>query len=92
MYSLYGKAGAYNDVLASPNTDMSRADYADSIDAAAGFLYTTRIVDYQGTEQFCDPNDNCSTQNVSIAPAPGYDNMTGLGSPGSSFVSQLAGH
>ena len=91
LYSMYGTPGAFNDVLAAPNTDMSRADYANSVDPTQGFLYTTRIVDYQGPEQFCDPNGNCTTQNVSIAPAPGYDNMTGLGSPGLSFVSQLAG-
>jgi subtilase family serine protease len=92
LYSMYGSPGAFNDVRAVRKTDMSRADFANSLDSSQGFFYTTRIVDYQGTEQFCDQSGNCTTQNVSIAPAPGYDNMTGLGSPGSSFVSQLAGH
>jgi subtilase family serine protease len=93
LYSMYGASGAFNDVLASPNTDMSRADFANSFDSSLGFFYSTRIVDYEGAEKFCDPTTNvCTTQNVSIAPAAGYDNMTGLGSPGSSFVTQLAGH
>lgn len=48
-------------------------------------------VDYEGTEQFCDQNGNCTTQSFSIGPAPGYDNMTGLGSPGPNFAMQLAG-
>jgi subtilase family serine protease len=91
LYSLSGTPGAFDDVLPAPNTDMSRADFANSLDATQGFLFTTRIVDYQGTEQFCDTSGNCSTQNVSIPVTRGYDAMTGLGSPGSSFVSQLAG-
>ena len=33
--------------------DQSRADYANSIDSSDGFLYTTRIIDYEGQEQFC---------------------------------------
>jgi subtilase family serine protease len=73
--------------------DMSRSDYANSIDPSNGFLFSTRIVDYEGQEQFCNPITNeCSTQNVSLNTAPGYDNMTGLGSPGSGFVAGLSGH
>ncbi len=38
----------------------SRADYANSIDKSDGYFYTTRIIDYQGEEQFCDANNVCT--------------------------------
>ena len=58
-----------------------------------GFLYTTRIIDYEGQEQFCtDSPSTCTTRKVAIPTAPGFDGMTGLGSPANGFVGTLAGH
>jgi subtilase family serine protease len=90
LYSLYGKSGALYDALPATHVDMSRADYANSVTPNDGFLYTTRIVDYEGQEQFCDANGNCRTRDITLHVGPGYDNMTGLGSPGADFVGDLA--
>jgi subtilase family serine protease len=97
LYSLYGNSGALYDVGPAGNQDMSRADYVNSLDSSAGFYNTTRIIDYEGQEQFCGPTVGrsgqqvaCSTRNVALSTATGYDNMTGLGSPGPGFVADLA--
>jgi len=89
LYSLYHRPGALYDVQGT-HQDMTRADYANSLDASQGFLYSTRIVDYEGQEQYCDVNNVCTTRNVAINTAPGYDSMTGLGAPGAAFVQSLS--
>jgi len=97
LYSLYGASGALNDIGPAGQQDMSRADYVNSIDSTAGLFHTTRIIDYEGQEQFCGPTVGrsgphtvCTTRNVALNTAAGYDNMTGLGSPGLGFVADLA--
>jgi subtilase family serine protease len=92
LYALYGHSGALYDVLPAGKQDQSRADFANSIGPGDGFLYSTRIIDYEGQQQFCDAEAHCTTRDLSLHTAPGYDNMTGLGSPGEQFLSQLAGH
>jgi subtilase family serine protease len=90
LYSLHGKGGALYDVLPAGHVDMSRSDYINSITPGDGFQYSTRIVDYEGQETFCDANGNCRTRDITLHATPGYDNMTGLGSPGADFVGGLA--
>lgn len=90
LYSLYGRPGAFYDVQGT-HQDMSRADYADEVDTAQGILYSTRIIDYEGPEQYCDPTSGqCTTRQVALSTAPGFDSMTGLGSPGDGFVQALS--
>ncbi len=97
LYSLSGDSGALYDVGPAGKQDQSRADFANSIDSSDGFLYTTRIIDYEGQEQFCPaptkkvPTPTCTTQNVALNTANGYDNMTGLGAPNDGFVAALTG-
>jgi hypothetical protein len=78
------------DVLPAGKLDQSRADFANSIDPSDGFLYTTRIIDYEGPEQACDTTGDCTTRNVALNARRGYDNMTGLGAPTAGFVPALA--
>src|SRR5450755_2705472 len=92
LYSLYGHSGALNDILPAGKQDQSRADFANSIDDTQGFLYSTRIIDYEGQEQYCNAHNECTTRDLSLHTAQGYDNMTGLGSPGDQFLSHLTGH
>jgi subtilase family serine protease len=93
IYSMSGHSNSIYDILPSPPQDQSRADFANSIDSSAGMLYTTRIIDYEGQEQYCVPNtDHCTTRNVALNTAPGYDNMTGLGAPTGNFVQALGSH
>jgi subtilase family serine protease len=90
LYPLYGTPGAYDDILAT-HQDQSRADFINSIDKSQGTEFTTRIIDYQGQEQFCDPTSGaCTTRQVALSTTPGYDDMTGLGSPGAKFVQDLS--
>jgi subtilase family serine protease len=97
LYSLSGNSGALYDVGPAGSQDMSRADYVNSVDSSAGFYHTTRIIDYEGPEQFCGSltgrskqHMGCVTRNVALNTATGYDNMTGLGSPGTGLVADLA--
>ena len=93
LYALYGHGGSLFDILPAGKQDQSRADFANSLNDADGFLYTTRIIDYEGPEAFCNAEGTCQTRDFGLHTAPGYDNMTGLGSPGESFLSELtAGH
>jgi len=93
LYALYGHSGSLFDILPAGKQDQSRADFANSLTEGDGFLYSTRIIDYEGPEQFCSTDSHCETRPFGLHTAPGYDNMTGLGSPGEQFLSDLtAGH
>jgi len=48
------------------------------------------VIDYEGPETYCDETGNCATRNVSLTTTPGFDSMTGLGSPGANFIATLA--
>jgi hypothetical protein len=61
----------------------------NGLNASQGTLYSTRIIDYEGEEQFCASSGSCTTRTVALHTAAGYDNMTGLGSPGEDFVGDL---
>ena len=90
LYGRSGTPGLINDVMAT-RQDMSRADYVNSLDGTQGFLFSTRLIDYQGQEEFCDlTSGQCSTRQVALSTTPGYDSMTGLGSPGPGFVGALS--
>ena len=89
VYRLAGNVNAVSDILPAGKVDQSRSDYVNSIDPSAGFEFTTRIIDYEGLEQFCDANNVCTTRKVALNVRPGYDNMTGIGSPASGFVRAL---
>ncbi len=39
---------------------------------------------------FCTDNGTCTTQDVALSTAPGFDSMTGLGAPNGDFVNELA--
>jgi subtilase family serine protease len=90
LYSLSGNSRAVFDVGPAGKQDQSRADFANSIDASEGKLFWTRIIDYEGPEQFCSSATVCATQNVALNATAGYDNMTGLGAPNSGLVAALA--
>jgi subtilase family serine protease len=75
--ALYGLAGttAFRDVSGHPPVAaVARVDYANSIDAADGLTTSLRFLN--------------QTQSISIR--PGYDDVTGLGTPnGASFITAL---
>jgi hypothetical protein len=95
LYSLSGNPSAIDDIV-SPTTPIDTIVPIDlnGMDASGGVLDLAAGFDYQGDETYCAPNakgkTKCSTQPISLATTPGYDNMTGLGSPGTGFVAALA--
>jgi hypothetical protein len=90
LYAQYGSTAALDDISGTHQV-MSRSDFANALDSSDGFLYSSRVIDYQGQEEFCDPTTNqCSARQVALSATPGYDSMTGLGSPGPSFVPALS--
>ena len=73
FYSLAGSA-AFTDIKTPDSTvAVVRANYVNSIDATAGTVYRLRTMD----------------QTLSLQTNPGYDDVTGLGTPTSSFLSAL---
>jgi hypothetical protein len=68
----YSNAGALYDVT-SVKTAVARANYVNGVDAAAGIAHLVRTFDdYSGSP----------TQHT----GPGWDNVTGLGSPTAGFL------
>jgi subtilase family serine protease len=45
---------------------------------------------YSGPEVYCDATGNCASRPQTLTAGPGYDGLTGLGSPGTGFISALA--
>ena len=73
FYSLAGSS-AFTDITHPSSTvAVVRANYVNSIDASAGVVYRLRTMD----------------QTLSLNASPGYDDVTGLGTPTSSFLSAL---
>ena len=59
MYVLHTTApSAIFDTVPTAPEDQARADYANSISAKRGYLYSTRLIDYQGSESYCDGTGN----------------------------------
>jgi subtilase family serine protease len=74
LYSLAGKS-AYTDVV-SPSSTLAvvRTNFNNNVDASAGLSYRLRTLN----------------QTLSLKTTPGYDDVTGLGTPTSSFLSGLS--
>jgi subtilase family serine protease len=94
LYALSGSS-AVNDIVSPTSpTDIVRSDYFNGVDASDGIEYSARTVDDQGSETFCTTNpkgkEKCSLIPITLSTPAGYDNMTGLGTPGTGFVAALA--
>jgi subtilase family serine protease len=74
---LYANAGssAYNDILPATGQAVVRSDYANSVDSSQGYLASVRAIDDDAP--------------LTIHVAAGYDDVTGVGSPGSTFFATL---
>jgi subtilase family serine protease len=83
-------AGDYFDVTPQPLQALMRSDFADGVDAEEGLIESVRTLEYEGKEQFCKPNGKCTSQKVSLFTAPGYDDMTGIGTPANGLIAALA--
>jgi subtilase family serine protease len=72
--TIYAHRGAFTDVT-GPGADAGnvRADFANGVDASGGLLYSVRTFD----------------QDSSLTVAPGWDDVTGLGSPNSGWLTAV---
>ena len=86
-----GAPGAFFDIVPPVGKQADvRKDYVDGVDSKEGTITSVRTLDYQGLEAFCSGTENCTIQNVAISTAPGFDSMTGIGTPGNGLVAALA--
>jgi subtilase family serine protease len=75
LYRLAGSA-AFNDVVSPASTvAMVRTNYVNGVDASNGLAYVLRT----------------ANQTLSLKTTPGYDDVTGLGTPAGSFLAKVAG-
>jgi subtilase family serine protease len=74
LYQLTSRSGTISDVQ-HQNNGVVRVDYVNSVDASDGLSTTVRSFDFPG---------------LTIHTTPGYDNVTGLGTPaGAAFLRAL---
>jgi subtilase family serine protease len=76
---IYAHAGsaAYHDVTGASGLGAVRAEYANGVDATNGYVYTLRSLNFDA--------------NLTIHTRPGYDDVTGVGSPnGAAFLAALS--
>jgi subtilase family serine protease len=92
IYRLSTEPGAIYDVVPGGDQAQLRVDHAFTyITGAKGVLYSFREITYEGPITFCDGTGNCVTRDQTLSTAKGYDSMTGLGSAGPDFISDLSG-
>jgi subtilase family serine protease len=92
---------AFYDILPAGNQAVARNDYLNEENAEAGILTTARILGMEGaTEYFCpqanEETGECEVEleeaTESLSAAPGFDSMTGIGSPAYHFIPELTRH
>jgi subtilase family serine protease len=83
-------ASSFYDIVPGGKQALVRNDYLNGIDAKEGTITSVRTLDYQGREVFCSGTGNCTRQLVALSTAPGFDSMTGLGTPAPGLVQALA--
>jgi subtilase family serine protease len=89
-----GTPGAFYDILPAGKQAVVRNDYLNQQNAEDGVLTTARILGMEGaTEVFCaeENEETGACEELEEAPeslttGPGFDSMTGIGSPGDGFI------
>jgi subtilase family serine protease len=73
---LYAATNAYKDIVPASKLAVVRSDFANLVDASNGYAASVRSIDDDAP--------------LTIHTAAGYDDVTGIGSPGAGFVATLA--
>jgi subtilase family serine protease len=82
---------AIQDVGAATDQVQYRNDYvAEIFGSGTGSVHSVRIIGASVPESYCDGTGNCVNRPDTQSAATGYDSLTGLGSLGADFVSDLA--
>jgi subtilase family serine protease len=91
IYRLDTTSGAISDIRPGGLQAEYRVDHADTyVPGATGVIASFRELTYEGPITYCDTTDNCATRPNTLTTAPGYDSMTGLGSIGANFITDLS--
>jgi subtilase family serine protease len=91
IYRLASKSGAIDDIVPGGKQGQYRVDHAFTyITGGTGYLAQFRELTYEGVITYCDETGNCDSRLNTLSTAKGYDSMTGLGSIGPDFISDLA--
>ena len=91
IYRLDSTSGAIDDIVSGGLQADYRVDHAFTyVPGDTGVINSFRETTYDGPVTYCDETGNCETRDMTQTVAPGYDSLTGLGSIGPDFVSDLA--
>jgi subtilase family serine protease len=91
LYKLYSSdPDALYDTQALKGQAVAFSLYNNSLNNSAGQTRYVATLGYEGIETYCDATKNCESRDVAITSAPGFDSMTGVGTPGMGFVLALA--
>ncbi len=83
-------SSVFFDVTPQPLQALVRKDFLDGIDAEEGIITSVRTLEYEGKIKFCAANGTCSKEKNSLKTEPGFDSMTGIGTPGEGLIQALA--
>jgi subtilase family serine protease len=92
IYRLYTTSGAISSILPPGKKAMYRGDHAYTYvpTLTTGYAYQYRTITYEGPITYCDGTGNCATRRNTLSTGPGYNSMTGLGTVGPNFLTDLA--
>jgi subtilase family serine protease len=90
LYTNSAIKSSLRDVVPRTEAGVVRADYANGETDANGILYSVRTLSYVSSPENVAAPAGQSDYNASIFTRPGYDDVTGLGSPTASFYQALA--
>jgi subtilase family serine protease len=90
LYHLNTESGAIQDIVSGGLQADYRVDHANTyVGGATGTIDSFREFVYDGPVTYCDETGNCETRTFTQTVTPGYDSLTGLGSIGPDFISDL---
>jgi subtilase family serine protease len=90
LYTNGGIRSSLRDVVPQTAAGVVRVDYVNGENDADGLLYSVRTLGYVTSAETVAAPAGQTDYNASIFTRPGYDDVTGLGSPTASFYGALA--
>jgi subtilase family serine protease len=81
---------AFYDIVPSGKQALIQPFYLNDYSAKEGTVITARTIEYEGKQSYCDGAGGCESETNILQTAPGFDSMTGIGSPGENLVAELA--
>jgi subtilase family serine protease len=80
------------DILSPGRQGIYRRDYASTYlgPGAPGYVTSFRELYYLGPETYCDGTGECYSRKQPLREGKGYDSLTGVGAPSTSFIDALS--